>query len=65
MRDSIFFWDEDDDTPLDKPPTMIVYPFPLRQNCIVHLKLPDDLSMSEVESLVNMLRTLPLPISRA
>lgn len=37
---------------------MVDYPFPLRENCIVRLKLPTDLKASEVERLTTFMRTL-------
>ncbi len=37
---------------------MVDYPFPLRENCIVRLKLPTDLKTNEVERLATFMRTL-------
>ena len=38
-------------------PTMD-YPFPLREGCVVRLRLPTDLRTSEVERLTSFMRTL-------
>jgi len=37
---------------------MVDYPFPLREGCIVRLKLPTDLKISEVERLANFMRSV-------
>jgi hypothetical protein len=37
---------------------LVDYPFPLRDNCIVRLKLPADLKVTEVERLAAFMRTL-------
>jgi len=37
---------------------MVDYPFPLRENCIVRLKLPTDLKANEIERLATFMRTL-------
>lgn len=37
---------------------MVDYPFPLREGCIVRLKLPTDLKLSEVERLNNFMRSV-------
>jgi len=38
--------------------TMVEYPYPLRENCIVRMKLPVDLQKAEIERLISFLRTL-------
>ena len=42
---------------------MIDYQFPLRDNCIVRLKLPADLKVSEVDRLAAFMRILVLDIA--
>jgi hypothetical protein len=42
---------------------MMDYPFPLRDGCIVRLKLPTDLKTSEVERLATFMRTLTIDFS--
>lgn len=37
---------------------LVDYPYPLRENCIVRMKLPVDLRTSDVERLITFLRTL-------
>jgi len=37
---------------------MVDYPYPLRENCIVRIKLPIDLRISDVDRLSSFLRTL-------
>lgn len=39
---------------------LMEYPFPLRDNCIVKIKLPTDLKVAEVERLTLFIRTLAL-----
>ena len=38
--------------------SMVDYPFPLRENCLVRLKLPADLKMVDIERLLTFMRTL-------
>jgi hypothetical protein len=45
---------------IDFTRTFVEYPFPLRENCIVRLKLPSDLKVAEVERLAAFIRTLAL-----
>ena len=59
MRDSVFFWDEDE--PKVRRPAIIGYSFVLRPDFIAYLRLPDDLNLAEVERIAKMLRTLPIP----
>ena len=40
--------------------SLIVYPFPLRDNCMIKLNLPSDLKVAEVERLAAYIRTLAL-----
>lgn len=40
--------------------SLIEYPFPLRDNCVVRLKLPPDLKIAEVERLSAFVRALAL-----
>jgi hypothetical protein len=37
---------------------MVDYPYPLRDNCIIRLKLPIDLKTADIDRLVSFLRTL-------
>ena len=39
---------------------MVDYPFPLRDNCIVRLRLPADLKIADVERLTAFMKTLTL-----
>ncbi len=39
---------------------MVDYPFPLREKCIVRLKLPMDLKLDEVERLATFMRTFAI-----
>jgi hypothetical protein len=45
------------------PGSMVEYPYPLRENCIVRMKLPIDLKMAEIERLIAFLRTLVIDSS--
>jgi len=58
MRDSVFFWGDDADDPKMALSPLIVYPFPLRRDCFVHLKLPADLTLAEVHRIEVMMKTL-------
>ena len=40
--------------------SLVDYPFPLRDNCILRLKLPSDLKIADVERLAAFMRTLAL-----
>jgi len=39
---------------------MMDYPFPLREGCIVRLKLPADLKISDVERLITFMRSIAI-----
>ncbi|RJP47829.1 MAG: hypothetical protein C4583_15875 [Anaerolineaceae bacterium] len=47
-------------TQSDDAVQMVDYPFPLREGCIVRLKLPVDLKAAEVERLTNFMRSIVL-----
>ena len=41
-------------------PPLVEYPFPLRDNCIIRLKLPSDLKVAEVQRLAAFMQALAL-----
>lgn len=45
------------------PVSLMEYPFPLREACIVKLRLPSDLKVSEVERLSAFMKTLAIDFS--
>lgn len=42
---------------------LVEYPFPLRESCIVRLRLPADLKVGEIERLAAFMRTLAVDFS--
>jgi len=40
---------------------LVIYPFPLRSDCVVKLCLPKDLTRDEAEKLVKMVTALVMP----
>jgi hypothetical protein len=44
---------------------MMDYPYPLRENCIVRMKLPVDLKMVDIDRLIAFLRTLVIDTNQS